>query len=507
MSLIKTFTSKETFFVSNAIVNSRLPERISTVEYINKFKDVSRVEFGLFDCATPDYSTYYPEVSAEDLEPKDEDFYTPVVRALSRIILNKYGPIDFSEGSVLKDSTELLTRQSLYANHEVLVGNELGSVSEAVWQNSFVDTNGNLIPGGINARLKIDGKSNPRLVRGMRMDPPSIHSFSVGVTFDWEKSHPKMESADFWAALGTFGRDGKLVRRIVSNVQAYHELSLVPHGADPYAQTISDKGINNADYARRNLKYPDKSTEVSASFSFSEGDFKKFGHFIDYNETATLSIPVVSSNETIPNTNNSNFNNNSGHMDELQEFLDSLSQVEALGLSNTDLTAESALGAIKALSTNATKVENLNATVASLQAELDKAKEELTGQEPKVKSYEAVLEATKQEATRLYNLCKGDKASTEMLELIAKADNYNSALVFLNQFKNDAEGQFAGKCEDCGSSKVTRMSLASGDSGVITPSNDSQGGATTSKTHAQVFDSIIKQKTAFNAEGLHGKTD
>ena len=41
-----------------------------------------------------------------------------------------------------------------------------------------------------------------------------------------------------------FDKDGKLIRRVVNKVVRYHEISLVHHGADPYAQKIKDGQIN-----------------------------------------------------------------------------------------------------------------------------------------------------------------------------------------------------------------------------------------------------------------------
>lgn len=498
----KNRTSRESFVFANALVNNHLPKAISTQAYVDKFGEIAEVKLGLWDAAIPDYSTYYPDITEEDLNPKEEDFYSPVVRALSKIILNKYGPIDFSEGNVLRDSTNLLVRQSMYANHEVLVGNEVGVVREAVFQQAFQDQNGNTIPAGINVRPIIDGKSNPRLVRGMRMDPPAVHSFSVGVTFDWEKSHPKMDESDFWRALGTYGKDGKLVRRIVSDIQAYHELSIVPHGADPYAQVISKKGINNVDYAKRMLRFPSKNAEVSNTFHFIEKDFIQLGHYTDY---------IKASENTIPKINKLN-NDNYNSMD-LIEFLNSLGQMKALNLSG-DISPEAALTAVENAVTALTTVEASNQTLTEentrLQGELDTANASLKDEKPKVEAYELVLKATKEEAARLYKLSKGDKASTEMIEMIANSGSYQAALTFLNQFKKDTEDQFSGKCSDCGSTNVTRMSSVSGNEGVIDPSESQENldnpTTTTPKSTEEVFSNLRKSKTSGNAESIHGVT-
>ena len=56
---------------------------------------------------------------------------------------------------------------------------------------------------------------------------------------------------------------------------------------------------------------------------------------------------------------------------------------------------------------------------------------------------------TKENAARLYQLAKGDNASTEMLELISGSKDLTTARAFQTQFEKDTELQFAGKCNDC----------------------------------------------------------
>lgn len=512
MGKIKTHLAKEKFFISNSVVKNNLPPAIPTKDYLAKFGEIADVQFGFFDSASPDYSTYFPDISQDDLMPKDEDFYMPLVRAISKVILNKYGPIDFSEGSVLENSLSLLERQTLYGNHEVMVGNEVGVVFETAWQ-SASESNGVKIPAGINARLKIDGKSNPRLVRGMQMDPPSIHSFSVGVSFMWEPSHPKLDDNEFWRGLGTYGEDKQLIRRIVKEITAYHELSLVPHGADPYAQIINEKGINNSEYARRQHKYKSK-TNASAVFHFTEEDFEKMGTHINYKDLATLSLSAE--DETIPDNNQLNTNSNSeNQMNELEQFLASLGEVEGVELSE-GATAEQALETIRNLATNlASATENVQTLTSerdTARTELADANSSLEAQKPTITAYEAILEASRKEAVRLYKLAKGDKASTDMLEMIAKADTVEGVNTFVTQFREDANEKFTGKCKSCGSTDVARMSTAEPNGTVINPESsddledDDQGG----NEELSVDEALAKLKQtgiSGNASAIHGKNE
>ena len=112
--------------------------------------------FGLFDTAQPTFSTYYPEVKAEDLKPKEGEFARPVFRALSETIVHrKTNPLDFSKNGVLKPSMNKLRGQTVYANHEAAVGNEIGSVSKVAWQLAYETEDGLKVPAGINAEFLI----------------------------------------------------------------------------------------------------------------------------------------------------------------------------------------------------------------------------------------------------------------------------------------------------------------------------------------------------------------
>ena len=47
------------------------------------------------------------------------------------------------------------------------------------------------------------------------MDPPAIHSNSVTVRFSWEKSHPELTDQQFYDKIGSYDKDGKLIKRNV----------------------------------------------------------------------------------------------------------------------------------------------------------------------------------------------------------------------------------------------------------------------------------------------------
>lgn len=289
-------------------------------------------KFGFFDSSAPNYSTYYPEVTAEDLKPAEGDFIEPIFRALSEVIVHKnWNPIDFSEGDILRKSQNLLVGQTINADHETALGNAMGAIKDVEWQASYKD-GAIQVPAGINARLKIDGKSNPRIARGIMMDPPSIHSTSVTVSFLWKKSHPEMSEEAFFRGLATYDKDGQLIRRIATKVNAYREISLVGHGADPFAQKVDENGkIVNPVYA------------ATANNSDKAGliDFRKKEKFFFFD--VRTDIISNSENPTIPNESNTEETTENKNTDM------NLEQIAlALGLPKTATEAE-ILTALKAI--------------------------------------------------------------------------------------------------------------------------------------------------------------
>jgi hypothetical protein len=106
-------------------------------------------------------------------------------------------------------------------------------VSNVAWDETGDQFGG--VPG-INAEYKIDALMNPRIARGLLMDPPAIHSTSMTVLFEFEFSHPDLvEQGRFWQLLGD-EVEGSIVRLIVTKIQEYWEASLVFPGADRFAK-------------------------------------------------------------------------------------------------------------------------------------------------------------------------------------------------------------------------------------------------------------------------------
>lgn len=169
----------------------------------------------------------YPSGGDSTPTPDLDEFLHARFRALSKIYIADYF-LDLRKNDVLKNSTPLLKDQTVYADHRVSVHNWLGVVEASQWDEQYN-------PPGIDADIKIDIAANPKIVRGLTIQPPAIHSASVTFWFLWSKSHPDLSWEDFITNLGE-EMDGEIVRFIVDEITQYGELSLVWQGADPYAK-------------------------------------------------------------------------------------------------------------------------------------------------------------------------------------------------------------------------------------------------------------------------------
>lgn len=418
--------------------------------------------YGLFGSEI-NYHTYYPEVKPEEFNPKDSEFIEPVFRMLSSVIVSKgWCPVDFSKDGVLKESMDLLVGQTVNCDHSTDIGNAIGSVKEVYWQEAYTDEKGIYIPAGINAKLKIDGKANPRIARGIMMDPPSIHSNSVTVRFLWEKSHPEMEDDDFYYKCGTYDKDGVLICKVATKILSYHETSLVSHGADPFAQKIDENGrIVNPVYANQvySQQFSDKTLENS-KILYTFNDFKNLQKAEVIHNTMAFNNELVinlNQDESCKSKKDTIMNK------ELLEFISSLFGEGMLSLAEgKEKTKEEAVSLIKDLVSSrnslqeqvnslTTDKENLETEVANLNAEIDKNK-----------SMVAIgtqhLSDVREKVTNDYRKLMGqDNVDENMITLIASADM--SALISLGKsYTTQLEQKFPLKCDECGSHKVSRAS-------------------------------------------------
>lgn len=441
----------------HSVMANHLPVSIPLQSFSENYFKATKVDtekYGLFGANT-DYNTYYPDVTKEDLNPKDSEFIEPVFRLLSNCIVAKdYNPTEFPE-EVLKASMNLLVGQTVNCDHETEIGNAIGSIKSVSWQDSYKADNGVVIPGGINGVLKIDAKANPRIARGILMDPPSIHSNSVTVMFEWAKSHD-MSDTEFREKFNTRLEDGSLVHRVAKKIIAYRETSLVSHGADPFAQIIANGKINNPDYAgARYYSYADVQP-------MDLDTLKTKISYYDFKGTNQISTMYNTSKFNNEGNQNPPKNNN---MNEVEKFLEQLFGQDMLSLAEGSTpTVELALSQIKdiisenqSLSEAKTKAEG---EVTSLKEEVDSLKETIKSNEKMVSLGEAHLKDVREATIASYKkTVDEDKADANILSLLeADTTNVETLLSLKATYDAQVEEKFPLHCADCGSKNVNRAS-------------------------------------------------
>ena len=504
--------SVEKFNLSHSLVTNKLKQATSLGIYVDIPSDSKRVDlskFGLWDVSTPDFNTYYPDVTAEDLNPRDEEFAYPVFRALSEIIISKYGPVDFTKPGVLKKSMPLLVGQAMMTNHDGVVGSEVGVVIESNWEKkkSYGDYT---LPAGINIKMKIDGKSNPKLVRSVMMDPPAVHSVSVTVAFKWDQSHD-IPQEDFWRQLGTFDDKGVLIRRVVTEIVRYDEVSFVGHGADPFAQKIVDGTIVNPEYAKR-------------VYQFSADTKDRHTHFIDW-KNFDFSQLSLNNDVTIPSESKIT-NNNENQNSMKPEFLAFLIAQFALPTSTTEAEVVAKLNSeLPNMIKSAGEIVDLKSKVISLEndaIELRKKYPDGTEiiskeQKEKLNKYDAMdavmvklMTSTQSETLRLYHLSVGgaEKGDEAITKLIASA-NFETLTSLAKQYSALVEKQFVAECSECHSHNITRASSINPELGIAQENGlgGAPGGKAIAKSSAEARHELFEKFTGGNKAGIHSQTE
>ena len=417
----------------------------------NHVSQESVEKLGLFG-SDIDYNTYYPGLTKEDLTPNSDEFIEPVFRLLSSTIVSKnWNPTDFGQPGVLKASMKLLLGQTVNCDHSTDIGNAIGSVSQVMWQEAYKDGNF-VIPAGINGVLKIDGKANPRIARGILMDPPSIHSNSVTVQFKWEKSHPGMDDRDFWNKLGTYDEKGNMIRKVVTEVVRYLETSLVSHGADSFAQKIGEDGkIINPEFAKRTW----------TPFAEYHEDTKKAYYFTDFKDDYKS---FQESNDTPENNINPLNTNKKESTMTLAEFLESLYGDNMLSLAEgQEKTAEVALQMVKDLVHGK---NDLQAKVDNLTTEKNTLAEQVSNKEAEIANLTAMATVGKNHIASLrettvanYKKLKGDAADETIITMLNAETTGLQTLISLNKdYQAQLEEKFPLTCSHCGSHDISRGS-------------------------------------------------
>lgn len=441
-----------------------------------------------------DYNTYYPNLDKSELTPKDEEFIEPMFRLLSETIVSKnWNPTDFGQNGVLKASMKMLLGQTVNCDHETNIGNAIGAVSQVMWQESYKDGSFT-IPAGINGILKIDGKANPRIARGILMEPPSIHSNSVTVQFKWDKSHPQMEDNEFYQKLGTYDSKGVMVRRMVTEIVRYLETSLVSHGADSFAQKIgSDGKIINPTFAKRTW----------ASYEEYRDDKSKQYFFTDYKSDLT-SYQEKDDTQGSFNDNDAkdNQSNEKNSMNELQKFLESLFGDNLLTLEEgKEMNQETVVACIQSLVSSRnelqTSVDNLTTEKNSLTEQVTNLNAEVANLKEMATVGKNHIASLREDAVATYKKLMGDNADETIVTMLNAETTGITTLVSLTKdYQARLEEKFPLTCSKCGSKDVNRASSVTEDD---TQGKNTTDGADTTKNSElpstkNVIDNLYRNK-------------
>jgi len=455
MAREKIFVETVTFGAGHSLIIGHKPEKVTFEQIYNKMEHNKEIEqFGLFDRSTPNYTTYYPDVTPEDLAPQDAEYIEPVFRILSNVTVHeRWNPIYFPS-DVLKASMYKLIGQTINIDHEMAVGNAIGAIKSVEWQNAYTAI-GVKVPAGINGVLKIDGKANPRIARGIMMEPPSIHSNSVTVNFGWKKSHPTYDDEEFFNKIGTYDAKGKLVQKIATEIKAYHETSLVGHGADPFAQKVDSKGkIVNPIYAGSRYNLSDQTIDnknINAHYVYV--DLKSLK---DYNpEQETIS--------SITYTNTEN-------MEEFLRFLETFHKLEAESLTKDNYQEKlKEIEAAHATALAAATKESdplvicelegedaIKGEIESLRTKLSAVPDDITQQMALAETGKVVIEDLRKDTKRLYGLTVEEGKTDAAILAVIEGSDYPTLKALHKQYETTAEEAFSHTCDDCGSKNVTR---------------------------------------------------
>ena len=349
----------------------------------------------------------------------------------------------------------MLLGQTVNCDHETNIGNAIGAVSQVMWQESYKDGSFT-IPAGINGILKIDGKANPRIARGILMEPPSIHSNSVTVQFKWDKSHPQMEDNEFYRKLGTYDSKGVMVRRIVTEIVRYLETSLVSHGADSFAQKIgSDGKIINPTFAKRTW----------ASYEEYRDDKSKQYFFTDYKSDLTSyqekDDTQGSFNDNDAKDNHSNKNNMN---EELLKFLESLFGDNMLTLEEgKEMNQENVIACIQTLVSSRnelqTSVDNLTTEKTSLTEQITNLNAEVANLKEMATVGKNHIASLRENAVETYKKLMGDKVDETIVTMLnAETTGITTLISLTKDYQARLEEKFPLTCSKCGSKDVNRAS-------------------------------------------------
>ena len=146
----------------------------------------------------------------------------------------------------------LFKGKTVFRNHELEIGNHVGVIGEASWQDITETADGKaVIPAGVNAPFIVDSVLYRKEAREMLSQYSPLKSVSISVEFEWEASHDFTDPSVFNDFVGRI-LDGREVTRVVTKIISILESSLVWDGADKYAKKLDENGLVKLEKAEKN---------------------------------------------------------------------------------------------------------------------------------------------------------------------------------------------------------------------------------------------------------------
>ncbi|RUP41609.1 MAG: hypothetical protein EKK63_04970 [Acinetobacter sp.] len=480
----------KTILFSGGDTANYVPLDKSTKEKLAEIRD----KFGWINS---DYRQSVPS-AIEDAIAKPEDFIPFMFRHITATIVGAgtWKATEFTP-AVLKAARKKLEFKPAYVNHEVEVSNNIGLTGQAVFTDSFTSNDGIVVPAGLDAPIWIDGKLHTDLTRKLSAYPkPHIQSVSIGVLYKWEPSHTFTDSVgneDDYAFENRIGTlvDGKMVRRIVTEIVDIFETSLVFMGADPYAKIIDEKGqlvnIDVSSIAGKSLFSQDplaKYYKESGCFFISEDSS------LDKQKALYLSEQIFTGT---PKSGNSKNNNEMskiklvGKKDDFKkEVLDALTaqslEIEFVEAPSSEVllqkdTAIEALTKDKKTAEDSLKVANdsltaekaITAKYAKIVSadKLDEFEKEVPLEKVAdfARSGKTLLDKKREELVRLYKVKAGADVNADLVKTMESAEG-SSLDALLQEYGSKLYNEYGAECKKCGATEITfKKSKAEGSDG------------------------------------------
>jgi hypothetical protein len=294
--------------------------------------------------------------------------------------------------------------------------------------------------------------------------------------YAWEWSHPKLDENELYSKWGTFDKEGELIRKVVTEIKLYSEISIVPLGADPFARLLKDGKVTNPEFVLDRQSLSENLTTNNA-MKESVVNFQEVAQFSEFKYN--------------PKTEDMTFAELMAKLGQDPKLTEDQFITEFAKLKGDEI----ALAALKVVSPTIDPVA-LQTMVGNAKSEEDISiltfaaenggKEKLTAA---ATFFTTALTAQRIEAVKFYKLTQGDKAKEEIVTAI-NTSNGTTLSAFEDQYKAEYEAAVPLACTACGSEEVSRKT-----SKTVNPA----------EVRESFIESLHAKKAKAATERIHGK--